>query len=117
MLSQVFNFTQNIVVSDKLHISCVLPLDSGDEFVLAILPRFASAGIAKKRWDLDQFTRPKQLAGLTDRLVLLTEAGEFADALVCPSAISMLLDMLLPSLDYATLLRLAFHCFLDNPPD
>lgn len=65
-------------VYDKVTINCVLNSDESDDITFAILPKDTAASILKKRWDLDNFPKPRDLQGFPKQVyTLMTDAPEF----------------------------------------
>ncbi|KAJ3275360.1 hypothetical protein HDV01_000652 [Terramyces sp. JEL0728] len=67
-------------VYDKVTINCVLNSEESDDITFAILPRDSASSILKKRWDLDNFPKPRDLPGFPKQVyTLLTDAPEFTN--------------------------------------
>ncbi|KAI8918008.1 hypothetical protein BC831DRAFT_516334 [Entophlyctis helioformis] len=78
----LIDYAQKKDLYDKVTLKVTFDDKVADPFVLSILPFRTNNKIVKSRWDLNNFTKPRDLPGMPkDEYQLATDAPEFSNAL------------------------------------
>jgi hypothetical protein len=98
LIGQLFDYVLGTTSYDKVTLDVTLNAEETDSFVFGIVPRSKASHITKNRWDLDQFTKPRDVQGIPkEDYVLLTENHEVTGPIV---ALDSCRKALLKSLGY-----------------